>query len=981
VPSSVRVAAAAAGVCAMAPARDGAGADAAPVVGRAPAVDAREGDRALSFRALLAGSLILLTVFFYEDAMELRMHARRMMFGNRAHEAVLIPGWMRSEAPGVETLAEHEREAATAWGEVEAFEEGEEARASRKLGPRGERAPATPAAPRVDRDETATGSAGRAAKKPTLAPEPPPADVDAMWGTVDDDPYVDDDAPPPKATKTKTTPPPPPTTTTTTTKSDASASASSDTVPKVSLASLAAEAAVNSAADKAKAKAARDAKAAAAASSSTSPSAAPRVDPEETPRPPPPPWPGGSAALEPGGFVPLPDPPETAGGEWRSLGKCAPLANEDVTRSDAALRAAAEKRSFRKEIIVMVANAGGAHLAANAVANLRGMGFEHYLLLGNRRETCEQLRNGPWGIQCGHTSFLENHPRLATYQLEDEEHATPFRLWWARFHVLERLSAFGFNPMYIDTDVSFRANPYPLLKGAFAKYSLIGQDETGHINGVNIGFVYAQNANVGRGAHWVLNETMARMFAILEHEPGPVKRWDGKVAAGAKEHLWDQHIYNDVLESAFFGREMRRRSGQRLVEENDGARRTWEKETMGYPMDEKSMSWDTAQVELRAEEVPRTATGAAMKLPPDARGRGSIVAREKPLVCYGATPQNASGSSTPEYFLAAPPWFIGGWSGVAGDEGLQGVLGNWNLDPPPVAVAHFVGALQKQSTMKQLGWWAYGAEVYRAKRPLEALERDVFGDRALAVRGLAAVDPERSLKTSSEAVAAYGAAVAALVELAVAAGRRPVIPAMNCEVPWISRAPPMFGAFLGIRDRARVLVGARCDARSPAGGGGTLPAGTRTGSGSGPSSAGAEPLAPPSAVPCCHSVNFACDETAYVLQVDLDRDPRWASARLDVRVVAWDELPTIAARGGGEAFDGAALEAAARGANVLVVDLDPEKTPGARRRDAPPRVENLTPDQKRRVDAVFAACERADCRAPRRPFPSDEEPCRVPNGR
>ena len=716
-------------------------------------MDAREGDRALSFRALLAGSLILLTVFFYEDAMELRMHARRMMFGNRAHEAVLIPGWMRSEAPGVETLAEHEREAATAWGEVEAFEEGEEARASRKLGPRGERAgDARRAArrPRRDRDRIG-GTRGREThprartpargrrrdvgnrrRRPVRGRRCPPSEGDE---DKDDAAAADDDDDHEIGRHRHRL---------------------SDTVPKVSLASLAAEAAVNSAADKAKAKAARDAKAAAAASSSTSPSAAPRVDPEETPRPPPPPWPGGSAALEPGGFVPLPDPPETAGGEWRSLGKCAPLANEDVTRSDAALRAAAEKRSFRKEIIVMVANAGGAHLAANAEANLRGKGFEHYLLLGNRRETCEQLRNGPWGIQCGHTSFLENHPRLATYQLEDEEHATPFRLWWARFHVLERLSAFGFNPMYIDTDVSFRANPYPLLKGAFSKYSLIGQDETGHINGVNIGFVYAQNANVGRGAHWVLNETMARMFAILEHEPGPVKRWDGKVAAGAKEHLWDQHIYNDVLESAFFGREMRRRSGQRLVEENDGARRTWEKERMGYPMDEKSMSWDTAQVELRAEEVPRTATGAAMKLPPDARGRGSIVAREKPLVCYGATPQNASGSSTPEYFLAAPPWFIGGWSGVAGDEGLQGVLGNWNLDPPPVAVAHFVGALQKQSTMKQLGWWAYGAEVYRAKRPLEALERDVFGDRALAVRGLAAVDPERSLKTSSEAVAAYG---------------------------------------------------------------------------------------------------------------------------------------------------------------------------------------------------------------------------------
>ena len=148
----------------------------------------------MSFRALLAGSLILLTVFFYEDAMELRMHARRMMFGNRAHEAVLIPGWMRSEAPGVETLAEHEREAATAWGEVEAFEEGEE-RGEQKARParRTRAGDARRAArrPRRDRD----GIGGTRGKKPTLAPEPPPADVDAMWGTVDDDPYVDDDAP------------------------------------------------------------------------------------------------------------------------------------------------------------------------------------------------------------------------------------------------------------------------------------------------------------------------------------------------------------------------------------------------------------------------------------------------------------------------------------------------------------------------------------------------------------------------------------------------------------------------------------------------------------------------------------------------------------------------------------------------------------------------------------------------------------------
>ena len=36
-------------------------------------------------------------------------------------------------------------------------------------------------------------------------------------------------------------------------------------------------------------------------------------------------------------------------------------------------------------------------------------------------------------------------------------------------------------------------------------------------------------------------------------------------AAGTKETVWDQHIYNDVVESAVFGKEMHRRSHQRMV--------------------------------------------------------------------------------------------------------------------------------------------------------------------------------------------------------------------------------------------------------------------------------------------------------------------------------------------------------------------------------------------------------------------------------
>ena len=160
--------------------------------------------------------------------------------------------------------------------------------------------------------------------------------------------------------------------------------------------------------------------------------------------------------------------------------------------------------------------------------------------------------------------------------------------------------------MYIDTDVSFRVNPYPLLKGPFKEYSLFAQDESGHFNGVNIGWIYAQNARPNGRVRWVLNQTVTRMMEILEHQPEPLMRWDGQPVIGAKEALWDQHIYNDVLESCVYGEDMRRRSMQRLIEPRDDLRRAWEIE-QGYPMD--GAPFDEGRVVVNAEDVPLTCPG------------------------------------------------------------------------------------------------------------------------------------------------------------------------------------------------------------------------------------------------------------------------------------------------------------------------------------------------------------------------------------
>jgi hypothetical protein len=58
-------------------------------------------------------------------------------------------------------------------------------------------------------------------------------------------------------------------------------------------------------------------------------------------------------------------------------------------------------------------------------------------------------------------------------------------------------------------------------------------------------------------------------------------------------------------------------------------------------------------------------------------------------------------------------------------------------------------------------------------------------------------------------------------------------------------------------------------------------------------------------------------------------------------------------------------------APLLVLDL--ERSDGI-----VPNVGNVSPETAETVNEVFYACDRLDCRPPRRPFPTDVDPCRVP---
>ena len=626
-----------------------------------------------------------------------------------------------------------------------------------------------------------------------------------------------------------------------------------------------------------------------------------------------------------GGALPLSDPEDTPEEhEWRSIGQVMPINGMDLD-FPGNLKVAAERRSFRKEIILFVSNRGGNHLAANTVANLRKLGFEHYILITNTAETCYDLLKGPWGVDCGWTSFLQNRAKqMGTFQVTAEEQATPFRLWWVRFHYMERLVGMGYNPMYVDTDVRFEMNPYPLLKSPpFDKFTLFAQDENGHPGGLNIGCVYAQNAPEFGVTRWVLNETVSRMLRIIDTEP-PLQKWNGQVAAGAKETLWDQHIFNDVVETAVSGKPVFKRSMQRLIDPGDGNR----------PRDDwvKNQNYDHSAWDLSMEKIDEKVLPLGLKdvdVRPMKVDDTYEIKSKKFQGLKGFSPtENGKDPNKDEYVCGFPPWFVSGWSGIAGPAQVQGQPGYWTAKPARIVMGHAVGALRKTTTFKGLGWWNYGAEAYKPYK-LQNVEEKLGKKGVLGFIGLKTNEANAIVGVES-----HGLSVARVVEIATSAGRRPISPTVPCDAPWIEKNP---SAMHGIMMRHQIVLSQLCGRERNE--------------------------------MCCQSLNFDCDE-GVMLEVDFWNDPRYARFRDDIIVVSAKDVVNDS----GNEIDLSTIEvkidSLSQGKKTVFVDLAALEDSSI----VPKGVGEAKYVPER--DAIFATCDRLDCRPPNKPFPSEHEPCR-----
>lgn len=626
-----------------------------------------------------------------------------------------------------------------------------------------------------------------------------------------------------------------------------------------------------------------------------------------------------------GGALPLSDPEDTPEEyEWRSIGQVMPINGMDLD-FPGNLKVAAERRSFRKEIILFVSNRGGNHLAANTVANLRKLGFEHYILITNTAETCYDLLKGPWGVDCGWTSFLQNRAKqMGTFQVTAEEQATPFRLWWVRFHYMERLVGMGYNPMYVDTDVRFEMNPYPLLKSPpFDKFTLFAQDENGHPGGLNIGCVYAQNAPEFGVTRWVLNETVSRMLRIIDTEP-PLQKWNGQVAAGAKETLWDQHIFNDVVETAVSGKPVFKRSMQRLIDPGDGnrLRDDWVK-NQNY----EHSAWDLSMEKIDEKVLPLGLKDVDVR-PMKVDDTYEIKSKKFQGLKDFSPTENGKDPNKDEYVCGFPPWFVSGWSGIAGPAQVQGQPGYWTAKPARIVMGHAVGALRKTTTFKGLGWWNYGAEAYKPYK-LQNVEEKLGKKGVLGFLGLKTNEANAKVGVES-----HGLSVARVVEIATSAGRRPISPTVPCDAPWIEKNP---SAMHGIMMRHQIVLSQLCGRERNE--------------------------------MCCQSLNFDCDE-GVMLEVDFWNDPRYARFRDDIIVVSAKDVVNDS----GNEIDLSTIEvkidSLSQGKKTVFVDLAALEDSSI----VPKGVGEAKYVPER--DAIFDTCDRLDCRPPNKPFPSEHEPCR-----
>ena len=464
------------------------------------------------------------------------------------------------------------------------------------------------------------------------------------------------------------------------------------------------------------------------------------------------------------------------------LRNCGDLAAPGVLARVLALRA------VDREIIFMLSDAHHVRMALNLILNLDALGLHHHVVIASSADVCSSLWRRSRGLglslACGTSSFLQRGQSaaidggLAAYGIGDDH---VYHLWWQRWFFLSEAVGLGFRVLSLDTDVSVRASPYPLLHGALAHHELLtGLDTdqptfgTYYFPQINVGLVYARGPPGGAG-HAVLLGTRRRLESILVGRPIPWPR----VPAGSMS-LWDQDTFKDALETVAFSPAVEsHRHGWLHAAAREGGPPP---HRLSKPLP-SDWAWGIEHLRFFGADSPALPSTWLPLTPP-----------------AGALSSSARSNAS---FGGVPLWLFSSYRlcphGAVCD-------GRWAWRPAPVLVGHVVGSKAKFWLLRLLGWWRYDAATPEETFPRVDAAGEAKGEamaaatrpavfpaavvRPLVLRGAHGLSiPYTHSRTNASGVHALRTALVHWSLLGLVLGRRPVLPFVPCEVP-VPETPP-----------------------------------------------------------------------------------------------------------------------------------------------------------------------------------------------
>ena len=283
--------------------------------------------------------------------------------------------------------------------------------------------------------------------------------------------------------------------------------------------------------------------------------------------------------------------------EYASVGRVRPLPTAVDLDAPGEFRRVAQLRSWKREIILFTADANMAGWGYHWVAQLRKMGYEHWVMLADAEPTCTSI-NEQWEpmvrafaeerLSCAWSSAPRAHPGWAQWRASRkvggmDTYDKIYLFWCTRWWVALNLLREGSNVLSLDIDAVLLRDVYPLLRAPpLALQDVIITINADNSQSLNCGFVYfnldAAAARAGefrsaeagwprsrcgesgggggggglpspggRGdvaaAEWVARLMWERVLLFLD-----VNRRDYS-APPKREVLWEQDVWNDLVKS------------------------------------------------------------------------------------------------------------------------------------------------------------------------------------------------------------------------------------------------------------------------------------------------------------------------------------------------------------------------------------------------------------------------------------------------